>query len=276
MKVIFAPTDFSKNANSALKYAIQLAQLYKCKIIFFHSIKPLIKFSEDSAEYLQILGLEKNKAELKLKREVEKILKSLQISSKKFNFDYLISGGNLDVVSDIVKASNAKKASLIVIGTHGATGLKKILFGSNTSALIDSSSIPVLAIPMGFRFKKPDEMIFATDLLNVKDEIKMISSINKSLKLKISPVYFDNGIANTVEEIKGIKQIKKSGLTLINIKIKLDAIINIELAKYSQKKKHSILCMFHENKHGIAKWILGSYTKDVYLQLKTPLLSFKI
>ena len=56
-----------------------------------------------------------------------------------------------------------RDVDLIVMGTKGATGAKEILFGSNTVHVFKGVKCPVLAIPSGFDYEKPLEILFPTD-----------------------------------------------------------------------------------------------------------------
>ena len=52
---------------------------------------------------------------------------------------------------------------LIVMGTKGASGLKEVLFGSNTVHVIKNAKCPVLAVPSEFVFESPREILFPSD-----------------------------------------------------------------------------------------------------------------
>ena len=82
----------------------------------------------------------------------------------------------------------AKGADLIVMGTKGATGLKRILIGSNTVNVIAKTKLPVLVIPEAARFenfkmKGKNRIVLATDLEVLKDEYSL--DILKEIALKV-------------------------------------------------------------------------------------------
>lgn len=64
---------------------------------------------------------------------------------------------------NILQEVEAEPASLIVMGTKGATAARKLLFGSLTTEIILHSSVPVLAIPEGTRYADFNQVVFATD-----------------------------------------------------------------------------------------------------------------
>ena len=55
------------------------------------------------------------------------------------------------------------KMDLIIMGTKGASGLAEVVFGSNTVHTIKKAKCPILAIPDGFFFEKPKDILFPTD-----------------------------------------------------------------------------------------------------------------
>ncbi|HET7118827.1 MAG TPA: universal stress protein [Hanamia sp.] len=65
-------------------------------------------------------------------------------------------------ISNILKYSEKHNIDLIVMGTQGASGLKKITIGSNASKVMEKSNIPVLLIPEKFQWKLPENIVFTT------------------------------------------------------------------------------------------------------------------
>lgn len=63
-------------------------------------------------------------------------------------------------IKEVVKTNNI---ALVIMGTVGASEIKKILFGSNTAFVIGNSKVPVLAIPSEYEWKKPESLLFATN-----------------------------------------------------------------------------------------------------------------
>ena len=63
----------------------------------------------------------------------------------------------------ILEITEQKDISLILMGTLGANRIKKIFWGSNTSSVIGKSKVPVLVIPGGYKWAKPERILFATN-----------------------------------------------------------------------------------------------------------------
>jgi nucleotide-binding universal stress UspA family protein len=117
-------------------------------------------------------------AKKNLKKLVEKINELPSNPKHKFytlnNYDYFI---------DAVRSQVAEKnIDLIVMGTKGASGLKKVMIGSNTGDLITRVKCPVLIVPENAVFKKIEEIAFPTDY-HLFYPTKILNSILEFVKM---------------------------------------------------------------------------------------------
>ena len=140
VKNILLPTDFSKISLTAAEYAVELATEYKAKL---HILNVL----EKTPPILAIRSLDLSR---------EKIIESIDADAKS-QLDECIKKvkklGDVEVVSvirkgidyeEIIKYSKEKKIDVIVIATHGRTGILHTLLGSVAEKVIRYSKIPVL------------------------------------------------------------------------------------------------------------------------------------
>jgi nucleotide-binding universal stress UspA family protein len=275
-KNLLVPVDFSANSSNALRYAIQFAQYTGSKIIVFHSnyIPSVFPSSDLKAIHEQSEG----RRLMMLEYTVDKVCKKFKLV-KPVNITYLIKR-ETNVVKNILAAADEAKAGLIIMGTHGASGIKKAVMGSNTSAIIEKSDIPVLAIPTRHRFKKIQTVVYASDLENLSAEVKQLAPIAKSFESDIEILYLDywkKGIdarktkkINDVLESTTFKNIK-----FVHKKVSLKKSMAEYLADYTKRKKSSILVMFPQEQSLFEKLLLGSITKKLSFNLKNPLLSIR-
>lgn len=270
MKTILVPTDFSFNANNALKYAQAFAQTTNNKIVLLHAYIPII------VNYNRVPGIiaEEN---ARVRKESQKKLENLCNKYVEVSCDNLATIGN--PVDTILKVSQKSKFNLIIMGTHGASGLKQILFGSNTSGVISKSTVPVLAIPQRYRFRKIDTIVYASDLKNTFNELKLIIPIAKQLDATIEILNLNYGYNNTDDEKQTIenkiKSLSYKKIRFIEQKATLDQTMAEQLKKYLAKHKPQILVMFPEEKSWFDKIFLSSKTEEMANQLKLPLLSIR-
>jgi nucleotide-binding universal stress UspA family protein len=92
--------------------------------------------------------------------EVQKKIEN-QFKNPKHIFSKISSFNTL--TSEIEALYEGDVIDFIVMGTKGATGLTKVLFGSNTIHVIKKAKCPVLAVPSGFTFEPPNEILFPSD-----------------------------------------------------------------------------------------------------------------
>ena len=122
LKTILVPVDFSSNANNALRYALKFAESSKSKIVIFHS--NYIPYAVPSKEVKKIYEQSEGRKEMMLEYTVEKICKKYKIKKTK-DISYVVKR-ETDIIKNIISAAEAVNADLIIMGTHGASGLKKI------------------------------------------------------------------------------------------------------------------------------------------------------
>src|SRR6185369_9385968 len=79
-----------------------------------------------------------------------------------------------DLIADCIRWENP---SFIVMGTKGATGIKEMVFGSNTARVIESATCPVLAIPKNSTFRHIQQITFATNYID--GDLEAITEISK-------------------------------------------------------------------------------------------------
>ncbi len=155
MQTILAPVDFSDTSANSVLFAAELSRRASARLIMVH----ITRKGEDEDEI-------KNK------------LKSIESDLKKsfdsgLNCESLLAHG--DLITALKKIIAAQQPDLIVMGTKGASGLKKFLIGSNTVNVISKTKVPVLVIPEVARFenflkKGKSRIVLATDLDTLENE----------------------------------------------------------------------------------------------------------
>jgi nucleotide-binding universal stress UspA family protein len=143
IRSILLPTDFSECGNYALSYAASLARTFGASIICVHVIEPLVPTVGYSSmtEPLPIADIS-DQLEDSAERELPKIAESEEFAG--LEVEELIVHG--EAASEIVRVAKDRKVDLIVVSSHGRTGLGRILFGSTAEAVVRHASCPVLVV----------------------------------------------------------------------------------------------------------------------------------
>lgn len=147
-KKIICPIDFSKSSRRILETAYTLAQQFGSKLLLVHVVPPIPtlgpppEFSMPDPTAFNIEAYQKELREAAGK-ELEKMIKMGRESGVRV--ETTVKLGN--PAEGIMRLSQDKKADLIIISTHGKTGLLSRLFGSVTETVVRHSPCPVLLLP---------------------------------------------------------------------------------------------------------------------------------
>lgn len=196
MKNIIVPTDFSDNSKAALEFAIYFAYDWKASITLIHVfIPPVVPANTPQEVYHSIMAEEEKKAEESLFQQID-WLKEKDES----RIDSIIIKPMLikeSFVEGILKVAHLHHSNLIIIGSKGASVLKRILMGSNTVHLIQRTTIPVLAIPENAKFTEPKKIVLAVDLHQVRQNhhLLLLQEIAKMYDARVLIFYAkQNGV----------------------------------------------------------------------------------
>lgn len=165
MKTIVVPTDFSKSANNAMMYALELAQRSGAKIVAVYVMYPNEGVDNNvyDAFWIDEYIRERKKSMASWAKRFKKSphLKEVRIETEcRVGFP----------AASIVYAASDLQADMIVMGTTGASGLSGVLLGSVAGNVISASRIPVLVVPKKAVFRNHARFVLATDFrMNLSD-----------------------------------------------------------------------------------------------------------
>lgn len=138
LKTILYPTDFSSASDSGLAVATALARDSGAKMIIVHVEEPPAAYGGGELYY----GMPEPDRE-----GIEKMLKAVVPTDEKVPYEHRLLIG--DPASEIVRLAEEEGADLIVMSTHGRTGLRRLLMGSVAEAVVRRAPCQV------FTFKEP-------------------------------------------------------------------------------------------------------------------------
>lgn len=139
-RTILCPVDYSRQSRTALRYAEAIARQAKGRLAVLYVHDPLLIAAAAVALHDRTLA-ERSRAELR--RFVDSTLSAGTRDT--VPIDHVVSIGN--PAKEIKKTAMRLRADLIVMGTHGLTGAKRLLLGSTTQGVLHRAVVPVLAIP---------------------------------------------------------------------------------------------------------------------------------
>lgn len=138
---ILTAIDFSENSELAFEYAVTMAKQFNAELIVMHVINEPVDLRGFYVPHISFEQLEKEIEEGAAKM-MESFCNSRLESFRNYTTS-IVSGIPYD---EIIRKADEVGASLIVLGTHGRTGLDHILFGSTAERVVRSANCPVMTI----------------------------------------------------------------------------------------------------------------------------------
>ncbi len=156
-KTIVVPTDFSSNALTATQYAVKLSQKMGLNLHILHAYMAFRSaFQSELANQT-----DERRATLGAQKGMQSFLQSLgQHAEQPHVSSSTIKAGLVEAVTRFTRDENTE---LIVMGTHGASGLKMGLLGSNTYDIAKAAFAPLLIIPANTVVDLVWHVVFFTD-----------------------------------------------------------------------------------------------------------------
>jgi nucleotide-binding universal stress UspA family protein len=155
---ILCATDFSEDSAFALGYAEEIARRFSAEMLVLHVDQPLppVMVSPDLGPMMDVGAMSRIAEEQRLlaQRELDKIVTRLRDSGLRARSMLKVGSPFLE----IIHTAKAENVDLVVMGTHGRTGLAHVLMGSVAERVVQKAHCPVLAVRHPDRkFKHPLE-----------------------------------------------------------------------------------------------------------------------
>ena len=271
---ILVPTDFSKSATVAVHYAANLAKHLSADLVLLNVVfinapptamvgfktKQIEEKIEDNAKQDLILLINE------LKKEPNAV--------KNISFKTIV-GYPIEDVVDAYAMRN--QVDLIIMGTKGASGLTKVLIGSNAAATINKSTIPVITVPVHVRFNGIKQIVHASDLYDTEEEMKILIPLAQLFGAAISIFYVSPISSKRKIDIENIKKDieNKYNFNKLSISISVGDDITDGIDEHVADLKADMLTMFTHELTFFEKLFGKSVTREMAFHTWIPLLSIK-
>jgi len=273
LKTILVPTDFSDKANRAIDFAVMIAGNTKARIVLLHVIE---------------LPHGTNIQQDKIRKEHEKVskpaLKEAQERAKtklvgtKIKVETLLRVGA--PVTVIIKTAAEIKADLICMGNRITTGLRRFVFDTTTSGVIDLTSCPVLATTSKLPEVKLDRLLFATDFkendLSVLQKATILAREFKStihvLHIKTKPT-FDEKL-----RCIGFESLTRKAVDYKNLHFKSMQNNDVEdgLDKAIAEIYPDLIILIHQNRSFLDAVFGSNVVDDLVYRAEIPVLVYPV
>jgi nucleotide-binding universal stress UspA family protein len=252
MKKIIVPIDFSEHSEYALEAAANLAQKYDAELLVLHMLElsnailtaDSSALNEEAVFYLKL-------AEQKFEAFLDKpYLENVNVTPIVKHFK---------VWSEVNDVANEHDANLIIMGSHGASGVKEVLVGSNTEKVVRHADIPVLVIkhnPILFDFENG---VFASDFSE--------DSVEPYLKARTT---FDKRVSDFLRKADGDLE------NLSDVTVVSDYSIEKGILNFANVIGADVIAVATHGRKGLAHFFEGSISEDIANHSTLPVMTFKI
>jgi nucleotide-binding universal stress UspA family protein len=141
LKKILVPIDFSEFSKNALKYAVPFAKQFNAEIVLLYVVEPTIYPADFSFGQIGLPGIEEE-----LRKRGTEELRKLAASEIQ---DIVKSRTRVETgkaFAEINRVAKEESADLIIIATHGHTGIEHAIFGSTAEKVVRKAPCPVLSV----------------------------------------------------------------------------------------------------------------------------------
>ena len=278
IKRILIPTDFSETANLALEHAVKMARLLDSEITLLHVVSTFafrVNLPEVEVDETQ---------EAKLSGVIGSKLKSIaeEISQKEgIKVSTLITSGRIR--EEVVRVAEEIYADIIILGTHGVSGLREFFMGSNAFRIVSDAACPVLCIqesghPVGFKniVVPIDNSFYSREKLGLS--IKLARLYNATIHIcgLRSHDHNDDEI-NAKFRIK-MKQVDdflhEQDVEFTATTLYCENIANATM-EYAAENKADLIIIMNEQEVNATGFFMGPYAQQVVNHSKIPVLSIR-
>lgn len=277
MKKILVPVDFSEHSEYALEVAANLAKKYNAEIVTLHmmGLSQSMVNKDDSQgvfEAMYHMKLAKKQFEDFLDKDY---LKGIKIQSTVQNYK---------IFNELDAVAKEHEADLIVMGSHGSSGMKEVFVGSNTEKVVRTSSVPVLVIKNRIMNFNVEKMVFACDFsLDFVPAFKKARELAKTFNSTLQLVYI-----NTPERFKRSSEMEERAFEFLTkseddaidlydeIKYYCDTTIEDGIFSFSNNYNANVIAIPTHGRRGLAHFFTGSIGEELVNHSDIPVLTFKI
>jgi len=277
MKKLIVPCDFSGQAINAFRFALDIAMQSKGEVHLVNVIElpvmhdtvlmPVLTFEETLLKEL------KQKAESQFDKIKTKYgSDEVKVKSK------VLFGATSRMILEYI---NDQKIDLVIMGTHGASGVREYLIGSNAERIVRRSPVPVLAVKKYVKASTIRTIVFPNtlDTENQEDLVMKVKALQNFFKAKIHIVWI-NTPANFTRDNITLKRlnafVKRFMFKDFTIHVYNDPFEETGIINFVHELKADMIVMGTHGRKGLTHILSGSVAEDVVNHIDCPIWTYAI
>lgn len=276
MKKILVPTDFSTEAENALKLAAQFARRSNGEIYLLHMLELPMQLvdpvmanrSTDLPEAIFFMKLAKKRFSEILSRPY---LEGIKVHEK-VHFHQAFEG--------IMDASRECECELIIMGSKGANGFKEIFIGSNTEKVVRTADIPVLVIKNEHKNFNVKDFVFATDFdPENKKILGQVIKVAQFLEARLHLVYINTAnkfISSKDADLHMDDYMEGYDFDNYAMNVYNDTSVETGILNYAHKIDAELIGIATHGRKGLSHFFNGSVSEDLVNHANQPIITFRL
>ncbi|MGS2739551.1 universal stress protein [Sinomicrobium sp. M5D2P17] len=270
MKTIVVATDFSDEAENALLYAAKMATEYQYKLVLFtlYNISIHALNARLSDESIEILIAKKNK-------DLEAVKESI---SATYGIDTDIHLASGDFYVEVEYCIGHCQADMLVMGM-ARKSVEQDLMGNTTTTAINELSVPILAIPIGARYKGIYHILFACDIMKGVDKniFEKVHTFASGFGAIVEVFYVNNKIEELQEKASNTEMMDNELKDIIHYYKNVESKKILEAIKAEMMATKTDILIMVPYKYGFWKSLIHrSKTRMMASGSDVPLLSLPV
>jgi nucleotide-binding universal stress UspA family protein len=256
--------DFSSGSAYAVDLAIDIANRWK---------------SDIRLVYVK----EKNEAEGPIREEIERRNAAVGPLLQGIKLEYVLREGN--PADELCAQAKEDNAALLIVGTHGMSGMKKSLLGRNSYRTIEQSTVPVLIVREDFNFNKALETI-VVPIDSSDDTRQKVAYAATFAKTFGSTIHLLGLYTSTTPDIRLIvdnyvkmveRYLDKNEVKYITEKLPVEKNKNVTLTtlEYAEKHNADMIAIMTEQESTFSNLLMGTFAQQMITQSKIPVLTVR-
>ena len=275
MDKILIPCDFSDQAISAFRLALDMAHSASAEIHLLNVIElPIVHDdlitpmqSFDEALLMEL----SDRAETRFEELKKEYAKENVIIKTKVEFG--------PVINIIINYLERENATIVVMGTKGATGLQEVLIGSTAEKIVRHAPCPVIVVKEYRRLDDLKHIVFPNSMEEGQEDLMMhVKALQHVLKATLHVVWIETShttdhavVKSELEDFARRFMLKNYTLNVFKAKSKESGVID-----FTHKINASMIAMGTHARKGLTHLLKGSVTEDVVNHVDCPIWTYVI
>lgn len=278
MKKILVPTDFSECAGYALNQAKYMAGLWNAELHIFH-VTALDTAWQEDAEVNKVIY----ESNLAVVQEVERQLSVLRESLTKEGHTVITGFDHDNLIDRLETYTEQHSIDLIVMGTHGISGVREWIIGSNTQKLLRKVNCPVLAIKHDLVYREFKRIAFVSNYHEENEvafkELLRIAGLFDSELILLNmdePGTFGDPVLVMRKAMREYQEIAEEAGFKCSLKRIAGPNIESELQKQINEEDIDLIVVPTHGRSGFSRIFSSSIAEAIVNHLDKPVMTIKI